>query len=320
MKNSMPKIAVVIINFNGEVDTIACLKSLNEVTINNFTLDIIVVDNNSTDSSRAAIKAAVKEISENRKVKKLINFSVILNSENLGFCEGNNIGIKQALRNKSDYIFLLNNDTIADKETIRILLKTARKYKKVGIIGPKIYFAPGFEYHREAYNKNENGKVIWYSGGEIDWNNLIFSHLGVDNVDKGQFDKTIETDFISGCAMFIKKDVFNSIGFFDKRYFLYLEDVDLCERARRAGFELFYEPKALVWHKNASATGKPGSKIHIYYLTRNRLIFGYSYSSWRTKIAIFRESLRMLFGNNPIQKKAIWDFFTGNFERADNLI
>lgn len=320
MKNQKVKIAVIILNFNGKDNTLACLKSLSQVIVSNFILEILVVDNKSSDNSCKIIQTVMKEFSETIKTQKQISFTLIPNNENLGFCEGNNVGIRRALENKADFLFLLNNDTLVDKMVICDLLKTARIDKKSGIIGPKIYFAPRFEFHYKRYQDSQRGKVIWYAGGIIDRNNLIFSHRGVDEVDNGQFNKVESTDFVSGCAMFIRKEIFSKVKLFDIRYFLYLEDVDLCERTRKAGFEIMFQPKALVWHKNASSTGKPGSKMHVYYQTRNRLLFGFSFSSWRTKLALFRESVRMLFGENLVQKRAVWDFYTGNFEKADSLL
>ncbi len=310
MKNPKTKIAVIILNFNGKDNTIACLKSLSQVVIKNFVLEIFVVDNNSSDDSCTAIRLTMNELFAASKSKKLLSYTLIVNNDNLGFCEGNNVGIRQAFKNKADYLFILNNDTLVDKMVISALLKTARRYKRVGIIGPKIYFAPRFEYHFKRYQDSERGKVIWYAGGVIDQNNIVFSHRGVDEIDSGQFNKSELTDFVSGCAMLIRREVIEKIGMFDPKYYLYLEDVDLCERARKAGFKLWYEPKAFLWHKNASSSGKPGSPLHVYYQTRNRLLFGFKYGSWRTKFALGRESIKQLITDGN-RRKAILDFYLG---------
>ena len=186
------------------------------------------------------------------------------------------------------------------------------KDRGIGILGPKIYFAPGFEFHKDRCKKEEQGKVIWYAGGKIDWKNVYCSHRGVDEVDQGQYGRQEETDFVSGCCMMIRKEVFEKIGLLDKKYFLYLEDVDFCIRAKRAGFRVVYTPKVHLWHKNAASSEKPGSKIHQYYQTRNRLYFGFRYAPLRSKLALFRESIKFILKNN-IKRKACFDFYSGRF-------
>lgn len=305
---ALPKIGVVVLNYNGKKDTIDCLQSLFAINISDFIIQIILIDNNSTDDSMPAFK---KFISQNKKIM----LKIIENKTNLGFAEGNNVGIREALKEDMDYILILNNDTLADKNLVSNLLETAQKYPEVGIIGPKIYFAKGFEYHYDRYKEEERGRVIWYAGAVIDWENMLYFHRGVDEVDIGQFDKSKETDFVSGCAMFIRREVFDKVGIFNPDYFLYLEDVDLCQRARMVGFTLWYEAKAFLWHKNASASGKPGSSTHIYYQTRNRLLFGFKYASFRTKIALLKEGITMLL-KDKIRKQAVLDFFLGRLGKG----
>ena len=230
---------------------------------------------------------------------------LIENKKNLGFAEGNNAGIRYAMEKGADYIMILNNDTVADKNLINVFMK---KINQNSILSPKIYFYPGKEYHHDRYEEKEKGKVIWYAGGIIDWKNVLCSHRGVDEVDSGQYDKTEETEFISGCCMFIPVEVFKKIGLLDARYFAYLEDVDFCERAKAAGIKLIYEPKAIVWHKNAGSFGGVGTLRQDYLFTRNRLLFGYRYAPWRTKFALFRESLRYVIQGGT-KRQAIRDYY-----------
>lgn len=305
----MKKIAVVILNWNGWEETKDCLRSITKVIKDNFNLEVIVVDNASSDGSLPKISKEGNNFKSYR-----IGFSLIENKENLGFAEGNNVGITKALDNRADYIVLLNNDTIVDANLFKNLLEGVES-EGAGIVGPKIYFAKGYEFHKDRYKKDDLGKIIWFAGGKIDWNNVYSSHRGVDEVDAGQYDKKIETDFITGCCMFIKKEVFEKIGFFDEKYFLYLEDVDFCIRAKKAGYKLIYAPKAVLWHKNAQSSGHPGSKLHKYYQTRNRLLFGFKYGSIRAKVALFKEALRFL-KEEQIKRKAIVDFLTGRFGKG----
>lgn len=305
-----PKISVVILNYNGIKDTLSCINSLLYGVFPSVFLNLILVDNQSFENPEKKISESFEIYSRQhpKNNKKLI---YIQNPKNLGFAEGNNIGIKKALSLKSDYILLLNNDTVVDTGLFKTLLKTAKE-KQWDIIGPKIYFYPGCEFHYDRYKQSELGKVVWYFGGKIDWKNMIFSHSGVDEIDRGQFKKDHETDYVSGCAMFVRAGVFKKIGFLDKRYFMYLEDMDFCQRAKLSGFHIGVSAKAVVWHKNASSSGKPGSEFHVYYQTRNRLIFAFKYAGWKMRLLLLRESLRQFFLND-IRRKAVLDFYLHNF-------
>jgi GT2 family glycosyltransferase len=298
------KIALIILNFNGLVDTQNCLKSLADTVKNNFELEIIVVNNDIHH--------------QNDDIFKKINFqiNVINNSKNLGFSGGNNIGIRYGLKNGADFVFIINNDTIVDKNCIQKLLDDAQKEKNIGIFGPKIYFASGYETHKEKYTPMNLGKVIWYAGGIIDWQNVLASHRGVDEVDLGQFDKISKTDFVTGCAMFIRRNVFEKIGLFDEKLFLYFEDVDFCIRAKKKGFNSYFIPQAYLWHKNAISSGGTGSDLQTYYMTRNRLIIGMRYAPWRTKLALFRENMFVLMKGNVFQKHAVGDFLRRKYGKC----
>ncbi|MBI5465538.1 glycosyltransferase family 2 protein [Candidatus Gottesmanbacteria bacterium] len=303
----MKKVTIIILNWNGKEDTLECLKSVRQLSAINCQLSTIVVDNGSTDGLVNEIKnEKLKMKNDNVKLK------IIENKKNLGFAEGNNVGIRYALKEGADYVMLLNNDTLVEKNMVKELLWVMEKDKTIAIAGPKIYFAPGFEYHANRYKEEERGKVIWYAGGIIDWQNVYASHRGVDEVDHGQYNKEEETDFVTGCAMMVKREVFEKIGFLDPKYFLYFEDNDFCQRAKRAGFKIFYVPKAIIYHKNAASSEKPGSAIQQYYQTRNRFLFGFKYASLRAKLALLRENLKFLL-KDGIRRKATIDFCLGRF-------
>jgi len=289
------KVAIVVLHYLEKDLTIQCLESIEKLRVSNLKLQTIIVNNN--------FKENLDDLE-----KSFGDFVFLKTKKNLGFTGGNNLGIKRALKNGADFVFFLNNDTILDKNCLVYLIKQACLIKKSAIFGPKIYFAPGREYHKGKYKPSDQGKVIWYAGGTIDWKNVLASHRGVDEVDKGQYDQTEETDFVSGCAMLVKKEVFEKIGLLDDKYFLYLEDNDFCQRAKKAGFKVIFTPKAKVWHVNAGSS-KVGGTLHDYYLTRNRLIFGMKYANRQTKIALLRESLKLLVSGRPWQKKGIRDFF-----------
>ena len=299
----MTKVFVTILNYNGNKDTRNCLNSLEELNIADFELNVVVVDN-----------ASREKFNEDKKYQKF-NLKIIRSEENLGFSGGQNLGIKFALDNGADYVVILNNDVILDKNLIIELLKTFDE-KDCGIVSPKIYFAKGHEFHKDRYKQDEQGRVIWYAGGQVDWQNVIASHIGVDEVDKGQYSSVEEIDFASGCCELIKREVFGKAGFFDDRYFLYYEDNDLSQRVKKQGFKIYYQPKAILWHLNAGSAGGSGSSLQDYYITRNRLLFGFSYATLRTKIALFRESLKNIFSGRPWQKKGALDFYLRRFGKG----
>lgn len=303
----MKKIFINLLNFNGQSDTMECLSSLNEVVIDNFLLKVLVIDNGSEE-----------KFNINRDKTKKIDVEVVASNENLGFSGGHNLGIRYALKEGADYIIILNNDVFVDKHLIVELLNSSEE-KTVGIISPKIYFAKGYEFHKERYTKNELGNVIWFAGGKIDWENVIASHTGVDEVDQGQYEKNKKIQFATGCCMMIKKDVFEKIGMFDEKYFLYFEDSDFSIRAVTAGFEILYSPKAKLWHKNAGSTGGSGSKLQDYFTTRNRMVFGMKYASVRARVALIKESVRFLLNGRPEQKKGVQDFYLSRFGKGNYL-
>lgn len=282
----MKKIAVVILNYKVKEDTIACIQSIKNSKFKN--LEIIVVDNNSQDGLED-------------EVSKIEGIVFIQTGDNLGYTGGNNIGIRRALEDNSDYIFILNPDTEIKNDTIANLSKEADN-SSAAIFGPKILF--------------NDRKTIWYGGGIIDQDNILGVHRGMDEVDSGQYDEISNTDFVSGAAIFVKRQVFETVGLFDIRYFLYLEDMEFCLRAKQAGFISAYNPKAIVYHKNAKSTGL-GSPLQDYFITRNRLIFAFKYLSWRKRLALLKHIILTL--NFSTRRQALFDFVTGNFGKGSYI-
>lgn len=295
------KTAIVIVNYNGLDYTLDCLASLRQAKLGKNQLEIVIVENGSTDGSLEAL-SSLKDI------------HLVTSFENLGFSGGANLGINFALKRNCDYIIILNNDTIVHKLALLKLLAAT----KVGdIISPKIYFAPGFEFHKERYKKSERGRVIWYAGGKIDWANIIGTHQGVDEVDIGQFNRRHQIDLATGACMLVKRQVFDKIGLLDEKYFLYLEDMDFCQRAKYANFKLLFEPKSIIWHKNAGSTGGSGSRLQDYYITRNRLLFAAKYAKIRTKLAVFKQIVKEI--PDPIKRQALIDFLTFRFGKKHGV-
>lgn len=280
----MKRVAVVILNFKVRELTLKCLESVLKSSFKN--LLIIVIDNNSKDGLEL-------------ELPKLKAVHFIQTGTNLGYTGGNNVGIKYALKQGCDFIFVLNPDTTVEPQRISYLIK-AFDNPSVGAVSPKILFA--------------GTKKIWYAGGIFDKANVIGSHRGVDKQDQDQYNEAEETDYVTGAALFIRSDVLERVGLFDERYFLYYEDADLSFRIKRAGFKCWYEPRAILYHKNAQSTGL-GSPLQDYYITRNRMLFAFKFLPFRTRFAILREAIKNW--QIPARRKAFLDFLLGRFGKGD---
>lgn len=293
------KVAVVTVNYNGEKDTLELLESLQKLSPSSYQLKTIVVDNGSSDN--------FVEIAS----KKYPDIDILQNGVNKGFSGGFNRGIEHALIWGADYCLIINNDALVpDKKLIPPLLETFEKNPEAGIVLPKILFAPGYEFRKERYKAQDKGKVIWFAGGKFDWENVVSIHRGIDEVDDGTFDNELEIDFATGCCFLVKREVLEKVGLFNEDYFAYFEDAQYSKRVIDAGFKIFYNGSVSIFHK-VSRTTEIGSPLIDYYLTRNRLMFGFKYSNGRTKFALWRQALWQLVFGRASQREAVKDFFAG---------
>ncbi len=299
------RLAFVTLHYKNIADTLGLLESLtNCVVPEGDQVRIYVVDN----EGNAKLK---------KEIKKYPLAKLIVSSANLGFAGGNNIGFRQAIADEYEIIVAINNDTYAGKDFIKQIVDSPIKDEIVGAVGGLIYFAPGYEFKKD-YAKKDQGRVIWYAGGQFDWDNCLGSNDHVDEVDRGQFKKVEPTTFITGALLITRADVLKKVGLFDEKYFMYLEDVDLSHRLKLAGYSLLFDPKIKLWHKVAQSSGI-GSPLNDYFITRNRLYFGFKYARPRTKFALLREAIRKLFTGTPAQKQAIRDFFSGKLGKGTYL-
>ena len=300
------KIAVIIVHFADQELTFATLDSLRKTTLpSKLRSQVYVVDNTSSEDF------------EEDLIKKYPEVKLVASLENRGFAGGNNLGLKEALADKNDIFVLLNNDTLVKKDFYKKILSSPITKKDVGIVGGLIYFAPGFEF-KKKYKKEDIGKVIWYGGGQIDWDNVYISHRAVDQVDKGQFKKVEENDFVTGCLLITKREVLEKVGLLSEKMFLYLEDADFNLRVKRAGYKIIFDPRIKIWHKVAQSSGI-GSPLNDYFLTRNRLLFGFKYARPRVKLALLREAFRKKKDGTKAQKAAVKDFLSFNFGKGSWL-
>ncbi len=299
-------LAIVILSYNTKSLLKNCLDSVISATKRSKTkvsVRVWVVDNNSSDGTVKMLESFEK---------KYKNLNVIYNEENSGFAEGNNIGIKAAIADGAEKVMILNSDTLAKDDFWTPLVDFLESNHDVGIATPKIYFAPGYEFHKERYGSNDIGKVIWAAGAKLDWKNVFGNNIGLNEVDKGQFGKPARVEFASGCCLMAASEVWEKAGYFDKRYFMYYEDNDLCMRVKKLGKKIYYVPQGRVWHVNAGSSSVGGS-IQDYFISRNRMLFGIRWASFRTKFALVRESLRLVFFGRRWQKSGIKDYYLSNF-------
>lgn len=289
----MTKVIIGILNWNGLDDTKECLSSLRKINKEGLNIELVVVDNASTDNS----------VNELKKEK----VTLLLNKVNKGYAGGNNTALSYAISKKADYVCVLNNDTVVDKNFLINLVNSAEEKKDGGAFSPLIYFAKGYEFHKEKYSFSMKGKVIWYGGGKIDWKNVLASNAHVDEVDKGKLIET-ETDFTTGACVLFRIDAIRKVGTFGEKYFLYLEDVDISVRMKRMGWKSYFVPKSKIWHKVSQSSGI-GSGLNDYFIARNRMLFGLRYAGIRAKLALIKESIKLLVKGRKWQRIGIIDFY-----------
>jgi GT2 family glycosyltransferase len=245
---------------------------------------LIVVDNGSTDGSQAAVRDGYP------------GATLIENGKNLGFGEGNNVGIRYALEHGAGWILLLNNDVVVAPDMLSALMNVAEPDPSIGILAPKIYF-------------HDLPDTIWYAGGKVNYWTGMVSHRGLRQKDRGQFDRAEDTAYITGCAMLIRRTVPERVGLFDPIFFpAYSEDADLSTRTVRAGYRLVYVPQARLWHNVSASSGGATSPLKTRLKVEHNLIFFKRYARWYHWLTIpwcvgslaflfvFRQLLRGDFG------------------------
>ena len=290
----MPKITIIIINYNTEKETIKCLKSLQKLNYKNF--EVILIDNASNNFNKIEIWIKkYKNQNKNIKIYKL--------KYNNGFTGGVNFGIKKTLKNKTDYVWLLNNDTIVDKNCLTELVKTAEQ-ENSAITGNKI-----FSLSKKQTKLKTNKSNLEFNSGSFDWIRGSYP--------KGAIKKH---KWITGTSMLIKKEVFEIIGLFDERFFLYYEDVDFCFCARKKGLKLSISEKALLWHKKSSSTKILGKDLILYYHYRNLMLLTKKHAPKTIKYIIYLWGYFLIFRYffSKHIKYAIYDFYHNRFGKFNH--
>lgn len=268
----------IIVTYNNEKQIRKCLESV-FLNAKNRSLEIIVIDNASTDDT----PAVVNDINDNSKI------TFIQNRKNTGFATAVNQGLKYAMENfpGADCFFLLNPDAWLEKDCLEKLIARTRQNKKFGLFSPLII--------------NPNTQKPWFSGAKISWPRLRSVHTKY---------LILNTKYLSGCALLIKKEVIEKIGLFEDRFFLYYEDADFSLRARKAGFELKIVPGAICYHKESQSSN---SKTKTYYLVKNGLLFFHKHYPkwalpWFWMVFWLRFFYHKYFSKKRVVTKAMKDF------------
>lgn len=267
----MEKIMIILLNYNNYKDTIECINSIKQNTSeNNFKYEIVVVDNKSTNESLS-------------ELKKIEGITLIQASENAGFSAGNNIGIKYAIKNKSEYILLLNNDTIITKNSINKMFLELKKHTDIEIISARIMYW-------------DNKNLINCCGGEIDYFKGTAVIYGKGKEYKEANQEFTYTKFVTGCCMLMKTSLVEEIGFLPEEYFMYYEDVDFCAKVQQKGYKIGVCLSSIIYHKESAASGGGESPFAIEWNTRNRIIFINKYKCYGILTKLFFYSTRIIVG------------------------
>lgn len=301
-----PLVGVVVINWNGVPQSRKCLESLGAAGYQN--VRTCLVDNGSTDDSVLVLQREFPAV------------TVLSLPVNLGYGGGCNAGIEWAKGAGAAYVLLLNNDTVLDPAALETLVERAETLHAAGtpaVLAPKILYASA-------------PSTVWSAGGVLRWPWLERDHLGMGD-QSSTHDAAREVAWASGCALFCSTQVADLIGPFDERYFLYMEDVDWCLRARRKGFPVWFVPQARLWHDVSLTTREVDSRDLRYYYARNyyRLAFrhcgpvGRAWASLRLATTLAKASVRCLFFPSyrrdslyQSQTRAILDFIRGRSGKA----
>lgn len=254
-----PLVYIIVLNWNGLEDTDECLDSLLGIRYQNYVITVI-------DNGSSLNEANILE----EKYRGLIK--TIRNDVNLGFVGGMNIGIEYAIRRGADYILLLNNDIIVDREFVNELIKAAEEDRDTAILGPKIY--------------NYNSPTQFNPPLKIDFIRGKFPRK--KKLEKLISTKNREVDWVSGCAMMIRAEAITKVGLLDPSFFIYTNDIDYAVRVRKAGYSVVWVPKAKIWHKVGASTKAVKSLYLKYDSLKNKLLF-------ERKHANTRELLMFLF-------------------------
>lgn len=270
------KVSIVILNYNCFDDTVRCIESIRECSFLDY--EIILVDGASSDGSGELLMDKFGG-----------DLEFIQAEKNLGFAFGNNLGIKRALEIDSKYIWLLNPDTTIDKDALNALV-TFFSSNNYSILGSAIYYPI----------KEGDSRKTWGIGGFLDNKRCLVNMGGEEILDKNKDLEVIDCDYVPGCSLFFSADLIKEIGFLPEDYFMYFEETDWCNGAKKTGHKLGIVLNSIVYHHFKDQ--KQLSDLNVYYYTRNELLFWFRNLPLVLKIKFY---LAVLFKRLPRVNKAI---------------
>lgn len=269
-----PKVAIIVLSYNGLDLTRQCLDSLRTSDYPNAQL--WVVDNASTDGTPGAIKKDYPEV------------QLAALPENRGYAGGNNRGMRLALEQGADLVFLLNNDTRLYPDCVSNLVRALERHPRAGLLGPMVY--------------TWEGQIISSAGGHVVWRQADAVNAGMAEVDRGQYAER-QVEFVNGCGLLARRAAIEQVGMLDERFFMYWEETDWAMRMREAGWEVWFEPVARMRHK-APIQHQELSPTTLYYVTRNRLLFVARHAPWPGKPLTFLRAVRGAWRGIRLHKQA----------------
>ncbi len=294
----IPKLAVIILNYHRPLDTIECVESVLAAKNDNFSLQVVLVDNSEGNESYQLLHVRYPEI------------PLLHNENNLGYAEGNNVGIRFALEHSADYVFILNNDCVVEKNALNALIQYAAEFPDAGILAPLVC-------------RYDDRTTVDSCGTSMDWFRLRPRGVCYQTRNDEQLPEVIEVQIIPGSALLLGKKFLSRVGLFDADYFLIHEDADLCLRSLKHGYKNKVLTTAVVYHKiSGTFSSYPG--FSIYYTIRNFLRLSAAHNSLRLRLVVHVGLLLLsmkkwvtLIGNKANRFKqrcfflGVWDYFTG---------
>lgn len=254
-----PRILVIVLNWNGTDDTLACLASLGALDYPAF--DTLVIDN----GSRVSVAPAVRERFPNTRCIEL--------SMNLGYAGGNNVGLRAAMAEGYAFACILNNDTLVEPGFLRAEVEQARA-ARVAAVGAKVLC-------------HEDPSRLWMTFGRITWRQSLIALVGWGEPDDGRYDTARDVEWVPGCSILLSCAALAEIGVFDERFFAYHEDVDWCTSAREHGWLIRYAPSAVVRHRGNQTLGGPVYTSPRKYLSaRSTVLFARKHATTAQKMML----------------------------------
>jgi GT2 family glycosyltransferase len=254
------RVAAVVVNWNGGEENLACIASL--LDQGGALERIVFIDNGSTDGSLQLVAERYPDV------------ELLRSPSNLGYGGGNNLGIAWALGRGFDAVLIVNNDIVLPKGQLELLTRELERTPTAGLVGPRVLV-------------KDDPTRIWAAGGRLTWRQNLTTLIGQGQLDGPRWQRTSEVDYVIGCAVLVRREVFERIGLFDAEYFAYTEDVDFGMRARRGGFTSRCVGEARALHRASSSTGGGYNPRRKYMMGVNSIWFLRRYAGPREWLQFF---------------------------------